>query len=120
MPVVHRIFPLFAAVAIAGCTAYGPLRSAPWERGNGYSEERLSESSYLVRYDGASGQPYTFLRPLLVRRAGELCKGSFIFRDFTQDSGFVMHSRKAIWPYVTAIVECGPPPIDKEIRFGDR
>lgn len=25
----------------------------------------------------------------------------------------------AVWPHVTARVDCGAPPVDNEIRFGD-
>lgn len=115
-----RVLVIIAANSLlAGCMAYGPLKSDPSSRGVGYSEEQLSATSYLVRYDGRRDQSYHQLRPLLIRRAGELCSGSFSLSEYTHASGFVIHSLKAIWPYVTAKVKCTEPPIDKEVRFGE-
>lgn len=116
---MRALFTSAVASLLAACVAYGPLKSEPSERGVGYSEVRLSATSYLVRYDGRRDQSYQQLRPLLVRRAGELCPGSFSLNEYTHQSGFVIHSLKTIWPYVTAKVECSDPPIDKEIRFGE-
>ena len=104
-------------VLLVGCVSYGPLNGVAQDSGVGYSEAKQSETIFLLRYDGRTDQKYTTLRPLLIRRAGEICAGSFLLSEYTNTSGFVMHSNKVIWPAVTARLECLAPPVDAEFRF---
>ena len=97
---------------LQGCSTYGPLQSDPSARGTGFTEERLSENLFRVRYDGRFDQTHEDLRPLLVRRAGEICTGSFELMQYSHELGMVIHSRKTLWPYVTARVKCVAEPVD--------
>jgi hypothetical protein len=108
---------LLAFVFLTGCVSYGPLNGAAHDSGVGYSEKRQSATVLLLRYDGRTDQKHSALRPLLLRRASEICNGSFILSDYTNTSGFVMHSKKTIWPAVTAKLECLAPPVHDEVRF---
>jgi hypothetical protein len=109
---------LFLALTLlTGCVSYGPLKARAHDSGVGYSEKKQSDTIYLLRYDGRTDQKYITLRPLLIRRAGEICPGSFLLSEYTNTSGFVVHSNKYIWPAVTAKLECLAPPIDAEVRF---
>ena len=110
---ISTLLAISSAMTLSGCVAYGPLREDASSRGTGYSEEQLSATTYLIRYDGRRDQTHEELRPLLVRRAGELCPGSFSLNDYAHESGVVIHSEKGIWPYVTARIDCGSLPIDR-------
>ena len=115
---MRLIFTFTTSILLAGCVAYGPLRSEPYDYGVGYSEEIISSNIYKIRYDGRSDQTFQQLRPLLLRRAGELCPGSFSLREYTHNSDAVLHSLKFSWPYITAILECELPPIEDDAPFG--
>jgi hypothetical protein len=52
-----------------------------------------------------------------MRRAAELCPGSFELSNYTIRQGFVIHAKRVHWPYVTANLSCISPPIDKSVLF---
>ena len=110
MSLLRESVAIVMVLAITGCTTYGPLLGES-SMSNGFTETRTSSSTFQLRYDGQTGQSYENLRKLLVRRTMELCTGSFSFLEYKEEEGMALHARKFTWPVVTAVVECGPPPI---------
>lgn len=107
-----------ASLLVSGCVGYQPRNGQPFDGAAGYSEKRLSAGHFLVRYDGRFEQSYGQLRSFLVRRASELCPGSFTISEYSRENGWVMEADNPFWKYVQAKVSCGDPPIDHEIHFG--
>lgn len=102
---------------LSGCLEYKPLVGEPYNRGIGYSEKKLSVNSWLVRYDGKRENNFSDLRQNLIRRASELCPGSFEISDLTYKSGFALHTFKTVWPYVESKVRCTQDIIDDSKLF---
>ncbi|AZZ96292.1 hypothetical protein [Pseudoalteromonas sp. R3] len=112
-----KVLILVLSIGIIGCSTYQPISGYPENGANGYSEKVLSENSFLVRVDGRDTESYGSLRMKLVRRAAELCPGSFELTDYTMKQGFVIHAKRVHWPYVTAHLICTELPIDKSVLF---
>lgn len=105
------------SILLSGCVVYRPRKGEPFNGAIGYSEEKVSAGHFLVRYDGRVEQSYGQLRSFLVRRASELCPGSFTISEYSRESGWVMEADNPFWKYVQAKVSCGDAPIDHEIHF---
>ena len=110
---------LCSILCLTGCNGiiYKQLKGDPSHFNNGYSENQLDGGDWLIRYDGDTESKYPVLKKFLVRRASEICPGSFILSELTYKKGFVIHARKTFWPYVEARLKCTEPPVDASQLF---
>ncbi|MBQ4811099.1 hypothetical protein J8M20_07110 [Pseudoalteromonas luteoviolacea] len=112
---MFRLTILLLFFGMMGCSSYQQLDGYPHNGASGYSEKVLAEKTFLVRVDGRNNESYESLRIKLLRRAAELCAGSFELSDYTMKQGFVIHAKRVHWPYVTANLACTNPPVDKSV-----
>lgn len=108
---------LLILLILTSCSAYRPLNHPPYSIGFGYSEEQIDSNTFIVRYDGGRNSEHKVLRKHLVRRAAELCPGSFRLSQYTLKRGFVIHARKTFWPYITARLTCTENILDESVLF---
>ena len=101
--------------SVSGCAGYKARIAPASDVGYGYSEQFLSADNYLIRYDGKAHSEYSELRLGLVRRASELCAGSFEITEYTESFSLIIHSQKALWPWVQARLRCGEGVQDRTV-----
>lgn len=112
-----KLFVIFVLLLLTGCSTYKPLNGEPSNGAYGYVDKKLTANQFLVRVHGRNSESYQDLRVKLVKRASELCSGSFVLSNYTKKQGFVVHAKRVHWPYVDAHLECTEEAIDQSVLF---
>jgi len=91
---------------MSSCSSYHKLKTPAYEYGSGYSDSKLKENMFLLRYDGLVNTKYKYLKIKLLRRASELCSGSFEIKEYAVNTAVITGIKKVSWPFVTATLHC--------------